>query len=359
MRRILVVLASIIILLCAIASSLVPLPVKAGSEAQGQTATVTPTIPPSLPRITTSNANQLTLLAVPEGPDDWVTGISFSPNNILAASQYGGTVFLWDAKTFKALATLKPPTIEQQGSGNVIFNSSGTEIASSNGTDSSVLIWDVEDALSKADPTPRMVLRGFDAPPQSIAFGPDGKILAGIDYDGAVRLWDVSSGTLVASFKTGCYSPGAIAFSPDGMTLALALCDGIRLWNIQTQDSKYLVDKSVASLAFSPDVTLLAFEGNNRDLQLTDVKTGKAVASLTSEDFANISAIAFSWDGSIIAAGSPWNYIVLWDVKTGRKLAVLDTGSISGLAFNSDGSLLAAGHAGSGLAYAVTVWGVR
>jgi WD40 repeat protein len=81
---------------------------------------------------------------------------------------------------------------------------------------------------------------------------------------------------------------------------------------------------------------------------------------LGSDNFTGIGAIAFSPDGTIIAAGSTWYYLILWDVKTGKKLRVVDeTGAISVMAFSPDGTMIATGHAGSGITQWVDVWGIN
>jgi len=127
--------------------------------------------------------------------------------------------------------------------------------------------------------------------------------------------------------------------------------------DIQTRKVRKIPANSNA-IAFSPDGALLAFE-RDRSLRLWDIRTGQEILSLTSDNFSGLTAIVFSPDGTIVGASSAGYYIVLWEVKTGRKLTVLDTTSVSSLAFSPDGTLLASGHSSSGLRDYIYMWGVQ
>jgi WD40 repeat protein len=70
-----------------------------------------------------------------------------------------------------------------------------------------------------------------------VAFSPDGKVLATVDSDGTVRLWDVATRSQISPPITIPASSGAgvdgVAFSPDGKVLATAGSDGtVRLWDV-------------------------------------------------------------------------------------------------------------------------------
>ena len=71
------------------------------------------------------------------------------------------------------------------------------------------------------------------APVYSVAFSPDGQILASGSYDNTVRLWRVSDGTLLRILVGHTNLVLSVAFSPDGQTLASGSWDRtVRLWKL-------------------------------------------------------------------------------------------------------------------------------
>lgn len=151
----------------------------------------------------------------------------------------------------------------------------------------------------------------------------------------------------------------AVAFSPDGKTLASAGVDSaIKIWDVATgRELTTLVghDGWVYSLSFSPDGKVLASGGSDKMIKIWDLAKGCELRTLNGHgNF--VYSVAFSPDGKILASGSQDKYIKLWDVATGKELQTLKghTEYVSAVAFSPDGKTLASGSGD----HSIRIWNV-
>jgi uncharacterized protein (DUF885 family)/Tol biopolymer transport system component len=132
-----------------------------------------------------------------------------------------------------------------------------------------------------------------------------------------IKLWDLESGRAEHTLVGHTDNVVSLAFSPDGALLASAGRDGrLQVWRMATRQPIYsfegLADPAYA-LAFSPDGRLLAFSGDNGEIQLLDLTTGEEVQRLRGHQ-ESVFALAFSPDGSLLASGGLDETVVVWGI---------------------------------------------
>lgn len=197
---------------------------------------------------------------------------------------------------------------------------------------------------------------------RTVAFSPDGKTLATGSDDYMVKLWNVETGEEIATFNDFNESERhknwvcSVAFSPDGKILASGSQDStIKLWDVDTGkclatlESPVGETKQVWSLAFSPDGKILASGSDDPDINvnLWDVSTRKYIQNFRGHT-KRVFSVAFSPDGEILATGSDDTTVKLWRVNTGECINTFqgpekDTKQIRSVAFSFDGNILASG----------------
>ncbi|WP_158702014.1 trypsin-like peptidase domain-containing protein [Kitasatospora sp. MMS16-BH015] len=146
----------------------------------------------------------------------------------------------------------------------------------------------------------------------SLAFNPDGTLLAGATDAGSSLLWSTTDPTHPSLLSTlpgkgSGKKIGAVAFSPDGRTLAATNQDGTtQLWNLTTPAKPApaaAIPTGYQSLAFSPDGAWLAGAG---DLRLDLWKTSDPSTPIEADPLRTVGdlmSVSFSPNGGRIAWG--------------------------------------------------------
>ena len=117
----------------------------------------------------------------------------------------------------------------------------------------------------------------------SVAFGPDGKLIATGSQDTSIRLWDSANGNQIAILRGHKGYVDAVAFSPNGRYILSWSRDGqLILWDISgAQVSKRILAVTKGGAAFSPDGRWIASGGPNNSIRLWDTRTGTETRELS------------------------------------------------------------------------------
>jgi WD40 repeat protein len=203
---------------------------------------------------------------------------------------------------------------------------------------------------------------------QSLAFSPDGRVLAVAGRGSAVELWNTETSTVLPGLGDGAETGPCIAFSPAGKLLAVSdwrdphRRGAVTIWDWERRRrliTLYGRSGGITVLAFAPDGTRLASGDSAGIVKLWDVATGRERASLPACQLGTggVTAMVFSPDGALlVTAGFVDRSVRIWDATSGGprdELLRTDSG-VTDLAFSPDGTTLAMAQ-GDGTA---TLWGV-
>jgi WD40 repeat protein len=263
--------------------------------------------------------------------------VAFSPDGKLLAAASSVGVHLYDAQSLKLVRFIPSETWVR----SLAFSPNGSLLAGGF-YDHSVRLWHTTGG------TFVRTLLGATDQVHSVAFSPDRQLLAAAADDDTLRIWRVADGSLLKTIHQGAQGVRAVAFSPDGKMLASGGNDGImRLWRVA--DGALLHEFKghtnwVRAVAFSPDGSLLASGSFDDTARLWRVSDGSLLFTLKGHS-ASVLSVAFSPDGKTLATGSVDKTIGLWRVADGSLLDVLDghTNFVFSVTFSPDGDYLASG----------------
>lgn len=285
----------------------------------------------------------------------------FSPDGKLVIEKrwFDGTIAVWDTETGKPVLTLEKHTLQ---TGSIAFSPDGTLLATGHAR-GGIRFWSLNTGQIK-----NSIAGSYSIFVTGLAFQPGGKIIAAGITDGKIEGWDVESGASLFTL-TGHASDASIkeiAFSPDGKTLASNATDAtIRLWDVETGQVRFAFiltgSDNTSHMAFSPDGKTLAVATSDKWISLWDVNNEQLLSKrYIPTEFSGAAKLVFHPNGHILYAVD-YSSIWTWDITTKNPLATLEIENagtnINSAAISPDGEILAiAATSGSNDAYEIRLW---
>jgi len=261
------------------------------------------------------------VLANLSGHSQAVKSVTFSPDGqILATASDDKTIKLWQVETLEEICTLLGHSHAVK---SVAFSPDG-QILASGSWDKTIKLWDVNSGREICSIT------GHQLQVNAVAFSPQGQLLASASYDRTIRLWQISAledfqrelqnracYSLLGTLSGHAWAVLTVAFSPDGQILATGSDDNtIKLWEVNTgQLICTLVGHSwsVVAVAFSADGETLLSASCDKTVKLWRVSTAEEIVTLSGH-VDSVSAVAVSKVRQLIASGSRDKTIKLWQL---------------------------------------------
>ena len=328
------------------------------------------------------------------GPASTIYSVAFSPDgNTIAAGSFDDKAWLWDVSDPARPAVAGRALAGAAGAvESVAFSPDGRTLAAG-GADDAVRLW----SLTGESGAPRArldaTLKGPAAMVSGVAFAPDGRELAASSQDSKVWLWKLAPGkgdtaavsaTPDGSLDNATTWVNAVAFSPDGATLAAGTSDAdVLMWNLASRaltaklpapqpvtsvtwdgaariaasDADgtatvwtvptpiLLTGNAASAVGYRPDGTVIAVGGTS--VQLWDAKSHAPVATRALPPNVFVNGIAWGPGGKFLAAALSDSTVLLLDGGTlapaGPAFKVTATGTAETVAFAPDGKTLATG----------------
>jgi WD40 repeat protein len=300
--------------------------------------------------------------------------------HVVAISPDGKTLAALDEDDIKKIHLIEAHTGKKRGhfTGHaarvraLAFSADGERLASGS-EDTTVLVWDVA-GQAEAGQAPRApaegqagakpgeaalkhTLKGHKEKVAAVAFDLNGKTVASGGDDGKVVLWEAATGTKLAELSRGRSEDtevSSLVFAPFGTygkSLIVGRWDGtLQYWNIFDSGDRRGVERetwrgrgAVLSVAYCKVGNLVATGDHEKLVKLYHGPAPVSFAGHTDKVY----SVAIAPDGKTLFSGSADKSVIVWDVATRKRRAVLDrhTGAVRLVACAADGKTLATASA--------------
>jgi WD40 repeat protein len=325
----------------------------------------TVTVQPVPQVLTPANLSRLKFIARRDfASNELITALAWSPDGSRLAVAAGQQIHWLDGSSLKEIRLLSIGAFSR----SLSFSPDGVWLAAGS-QDGLVRLWrtqTLDQPASSLDPVYNLPAHKKGV--NQVAFDPAQPLLASGGNDAVTRIWDLNSGKQVNQIVGGTFAVPGLAFSPDGVFLAVMNGSVIRLRDAVSgrMYATLRVDSNLFSLAFSPSGDSLAAgdnagalwvwpeasfkSGGNETLQPLHLDSGVVISGQKGL----VWQVAFSPDGNLLGAALGDGSLQIWDAHSGEKFwsAQLADSAVTSLAFHPGGAWLATG----GLNASLQVW---
>ncbi|XP_024521241.1 WD repeat-containing protein VIP3 [Selaginella moellendorffii] len=222
----------------------------------------------------TNSGNSLGVVAVAASPD----------GRVAACTSLDSVVRIFDVDSNSTLATLESKPAEAW---QMQFHPKGELLAVAGGGSGCVNIWKASSGSRETSLKAESVDKvGGGKFVLSVAWSPDGKLLACSSMDGTIAVFDVARGKMLHTLDGHSMPVRCLAFSPVEPRYLFTACDDKHVHMYDAEGRSLVSAMSghaswVLSVAGSPDGAALASASSDRTVRLWDLKTRSCVQSLT------------------------------------------------------------------------------
>lgn len=253
--------------------------------------------------------------------DVGATHFDYHPtDNTLVTYDSDYTINLWKTDEGKRIRQLVP----SNRINSLVFNLNGDTIALAK-TDRRIRVLNVKtgkEQLTIERP------QGDKSDINTLAFNPDGFILAAGEASGKIAFWDTVTGELVEDLDANLSEVRSIAFNNDGSILASGSASDnvVRLWDTETLQQVQTLKpegkiQGINNITFSADGGLLAAGCVDSTLQLWNVNTYQHIKTLTGHN--GVQSISFSPDLRTLASSDYDGTVRIWNLFTGETMRTI------------------------------------
>jgi WD40 repeat protein len=219
---------------------------------------------------------------------------------------------------------------------SAFFSPDGTKVVTAS-EDKTAKIWEVSTGRLLAN------LVGHTFGVTSAVFSPDGTKVVTASNDKTAKIWEVATGHLLINLEGHTFYINSAVFSPDGTKVVTASGDSTaKIWDASTGHllANFKEHKDiVTSAVFNPDGTKVLTTSFDKTAKIWEVVTGHLLINLEEHNF-YINSAVFSPDGTRVVTTSGEKTAKIWDASTGHLLTTLKghTSGVSSAVFSPDGT---------------------